>query len=108
MPSGRNKDAQPKQSHTMLAPDITKSGISWEEIGILSQMLNIPECDALHRNKRFDAEAFLESYTAAAPYDYYGDPYYDKIYKFGSNGAQLNRSHGGVRCSYSEISSGTM
>lgn len=29
----------------MLTPDITKSDISWEEIGILSQMLNIPECD---------------------------------------------------------------
>lgn len=35
----------PPQSHTMLTPDITKSGISWEEMGILSQMLNIPECD---------------------------------------------------------------
>jgi hypothetical protein len=29
----------------MLTPDITKSDISWEEMGILSQMLNIPECD---------------------------------------------------------------
>ena len=47
MPSGRNKDAQTKQSNTMLAPDITKSGISWEEMGILSQLLNIPECDCV-------------------------------------------------------------
>ncbi len=45
MPSERNKDLQPQLSHTMLTPDITKSGISWEEMGILSQMLNIPECD---------------------------------------------------------------
>ena len=45
MPSGRNKDSQPQLSHTMLTPDITKSDISWEEMGILSQMLNIPECD---------------------------------------------------------------
>ena len=27
--------------------------------------------------KPFDAEAFLESYTTATTYDYYGDPYYD-------------------------------
>ncbi len=44
MPSGRSKAAK-QQSHTMLTPDITKSDISWEEMGILSQMLNIPECD---------------------------------------------------------------
>ena len=45
MPSGRSKAARKQQSHTMLTPDITKSDISWEEMGILSQMLNIPECD---------------------------------------------------------------
>lgn len=45
MPSGQSKAAKQQQSHTMLTPDITKSGISWEEMGILSQMLNIPECD---------------------------------------------------------------
>lgn len=45
MPSGQSKAARKQQSHTMLTPDITKSDISWEEIGILSQMLNIPECD---------------------------------------------------------------
>lgn len=45
MPSGQSKAARKQQSHTMLTPDITKSDISWEEIGILSQMLNILECD---------------------------------------------------------------
>lgn len=45
MPSGRSKAARKQQSHAMLTPDITKSDISWEEMGILSQMLNIPECD---------------------------------------------------------------
>lgn len=45
MPSGQSKAARKQQSHTMLTPDITKSDISWEEMGILSQMLNIPECD---------------------------------------------------------------
>ena len=45
MPSGRSKAARKQQSHTMLTPDITKSDISWEEMGVLSQMLNIPECD---------------------------------------------------------------
>ena len=56
MPSGRNKDLQPQQSHTMLTPDITKSGISWEEMGILSQMLNIPE--TYHTDER-EAEKTL-------------------------------------------------
>ncbi len=45
MPSGQSKAARKQQSHTMLTPDITKSDISCEEMGILSQMLNIPECD---------------------------------------------------------------
>lgn len=45
MPSGRSKAARKQQSHTMLTLDITKSDISWEEMGVLSQMLNIPECD---------------------------------------------------------------
>lgn len=45
MPLNRSNAAKQPQSHTMLTPDITKSDISWEEMGILSQMLNIPECD---------------------------------------------------------------
>ena len=44
MPSGRSKAAK-QQSHTMLTPDIAKSDMSWDEVGILSQMLNVPECD---------------------------------------------------------------
>lgn len=45
MQPNQSTGTAPLKSHTMLTPDITKSGISWEEMGILSQMLNIPECD---------------------------------------------------------------
>ncbi len=41
---------QPNQSttppsHALLTPDIAKGEMSWDEVGILSQMLNVPECD---------------------------------------------------------------
>ncbi len=36
---------QPITPQALLTPDITKSDISWDEMGILSQMLNVPECD---------------------------------------------------------------
>ena len=35
----------PPQSHALLTPDIAKNDMSWDEVGILSQMLNVPECD---------------------------------------------------------------
>lgn len=32
-------------THLLLVPDIPHSDLSLEEIGVLSQMLNVPECD---------------------------------------------------------------
>ena len=45
MQPNQSTGTAPPQSHALLTPDIAKSNISWDEMGILSQMLNIPECD---------------------------------------------------------------
>lgn len=37
----------PIQSHLLLMPDVPSSDLSLEEIGVLSQMLNMAECDYL-------------------------------------------------------------
>lgn len=45
MQPNSSTNTSPPQSHILLTPDIAKNNMSWEEVGILSQMLNISECD---------------------------------------------------------------
>ncbi|WP_295095220.1 hypothetical protein, partial [Ruminococcus sp.] len=45
MQPNQSTGTAPPQSHALLTPDIAKNDMSWDEVGILSQMLNVPECD---------------------------------------------------------------
>ena len=46
--------------HAMLMPDVPSSDLTLEEIGVLSQMLNLPECDYI-------TPARLATYAADSP-----------------------------------------